>query len=140
MFVLVGSLTPRQVDDLMDLYHYTYWAQTRRREDVERMLAATEYLFGAVEEATGRLCGFARVVSDHVYRAVVLDVVVHPDFRGRGLTKLIFGAILENQDLKDVECLLLYCKDDVVKLYEQFGFEAYEDMYLMRRTAGPRLH
>ena len=135
-FVVVRSLTPQQVDDLMDLYQCTYWAKDRDVKAVERMLSSSEYLFGAVEQETGRLCGFARVVSDHVYRAFVLDVVVHPEFRGRGLIRLIFGSILEHPEIKDMECFLLFCKVDVVKLYQRFGFDAYEDMYLMRRTTG----
>jgi predicted GNAT family N-acyltransferase len=134
-FVVVGTLTPDQVDDLMQLYQFTYWAQSRRKEEVERMLVSSDYLFGVVEEDTGRLCAFARVLSDEVYRAVVFDVVVHPDFRGKGLSKRIFDAILGHPALARVENVLLYCKDDVLELYEQFGFEAYDDMHLMIRKS-----
>jgi predicted GNAT family N-acyltransferase len=132
-FVVVGSLTPGQVDDLMDLYQFTYWAKARSKEDVQRMLAESHYLFGVADKATGRLCAFARIISDNIYRSVVLDVVVHPDLRGKGLTRMIFDAIFEHPLLGKVECTLLYCKDDVLKLYERFGFEVYDDVYLMRR-------
>ena len=132
-FEVVSSLTSDQVDDLLDLYQHTYWAQTRRREDVERMLAESNYLFGVVEKANGRLRAFARVISDTVYRSVVLDVVVSPDFRGKGLTRMIFDSIFEHPVLGKVECTLLFCKDDVLRLYERFGFEVYENMYLMKR-------
>jgi GNAT superfamily N-acetyltransferase len=134
-FVVVGSLTPGQVDDLMDLFQFTYWARARSKEDVQRMLAESHYLFGVADKTTGRLCAFARVISDNVYRSVVLDVVVHPDLRGKGLTRMIFDAIFEHPLLGKVECTLLFCKDDVLKLYERFGFEVYDDMYLMRRKS-----
>lgn len=132
-FEVVSSLTPVQVDDLIGLYQHTYWAQTRRKEDVVRMLAEADYLFGVVERSTGHLRAFARVISDNVYRSVVLDVVVSPDFRGKGLTRMIFDSIFEHPVLGKVECTLLYCKDDVLGLYERFGFEVYENMYLMKR-------
>jgi len=138
-FVVVGTLTPDQVDDLMQLYQFTYWAQSRRKEEVERMLVSSDYLFGVVEEDTGRLCAFARVLSDDVYRAVVFDVVVHPDLRGKGLSKRIFDAILGHPALGRVEYVLLYCKGDVLELYEQFGFEAYDDMHLMIRKSVSQL-
>jgi ribosomal protein S18 acetylase RimI-like enzyme len=138
-FVVVSSLTSKQVDDLMGLYQFTYWAQARSREEVDRMLKGRGYLFGAVEAKSGRLCAFARVISDDVFRAFILDVVVHPDFRGKGLAKIIFDAILSHPVLGRVEKILLYCKDDVIELYELFGFEEYEDMHLMMRgsTSNP---
>jgi ribosomal protein S18 acetylase RimI-like enzyme len=134
-FVVVSSLTPKQVDDLMGLFQFTYWAQERNREDVERMLKGSDHLFGAVEAASGRLCAFARVLTDNVFRAVIFDVVVHPDFRGKGLAKMIFDAILSHPVLGRVENVLLFCKDDVVELYERFGFEEYEGMHLMMRES-----
>ncbi|MDD1746181.1 MAG: GNAT family N-acetyltransferase [Methanomassiliicoccales archaeon] len=134
-FVVVSSLTSKQVDDLMGLYQFTYWAQARSREEVDRMLKGRGYLFGAVEAASGRLCAFARVLSDDLFRAVIFDVVVHPDFRGRGLAKMIFDAILSHPVLGRVENVLLFCKDDVVELYERFGFEEYEGMHLMMRKS-----
>lgn len=132
-FVVVASLTPGQIDDLMELYQHTYWAQARRKEDVLRMLARSDYIFGVVEEATCRLCAFARVTSDDIYRSVIWDVVVHPEFRGEGLTKRIFDAIFDHPTLGNVESTLLFCKDDVRGLYERFGFEVYKDMNLMIR-------
>ncbi len=134
-FVVVYSLTPSQVDDLLGLYQHTYWAQTRKKDDVQRMLADANYIFGIAETGTGRLCAFTRVISDNIYRSVILDVVVHPDFRGKGLTRMIFEKIFDHPVLGKVECTLLYCRDDVVKLYEQFGFQVYQDMYLMRRAS-----
>ena len=136
-FAVVHSLSPEQVDDLMGLFRFTYWAQDRSKEEVERMLASSDYLFGIVELSSGRLCAFARVMTDNVFRAVVFDVVVHPEFRGRGLTKLIFDSILSHPVLARVEQLLLFCKGDVLPLYERFGFEEYEDMHIMVRKSSP---
>jgi len=136
-FAVVHSLSPEQVDDLMGLFRFTYWAQDRSKEEVERMLASSDYLFGIVELSSGRLCAFARVMTDSVFRAVVFDVVVHPEFRGRGLTKLIFDSILSHPVLARVEQLLLFCKGDVLPLYERFGFEEYEDMHIMVRKSSP---
>jgi GNAT superfamily N-acetyltransferase len=137
-FKVVSSLTSDQVDDLMQMYQFTYWAQDRSREEVERMLADSDYLFGVVEPANWRLGAFARVLSDNVFRAVIFDVVVHPDFRGKGLTKVIFESISTHPVLGRVEDVLLYCRDDVIELYERFGFEEYEDMHLMIRKSSSK--
>lgn len=126
-FEVVYSLTLEQVTDLMDLYQHTYWAQERRREDVESMLSDSDYIFGVVEEGTGRLRAFTRVLTDKVYRAVVFDVVVHPEFRGRGLAKMVFDAMVSHPVLGKVENIVLYCKGDVIELYKKWGFTDESD-------------
>ena len=79
-------------------------------------------MFGVIEEDTGKLRAFTRVLSDRVYRAVVFDIVVHPDFRGQGLVRMIFDEMTSHPDLKDIEKLVHYCKEDVVGLYEKWDF------------------
>jgi hypothetical protein len=50
---LVEELSKSQVDDLVELYHHTYWASHRKHDDVAAMLKGTQYVFGVVEEDTG---------------------------------------------------------------------------------------
>jgi len=130
---IVHSLSERQVDDLMEMYKHTYWASERKREEVTRMLGCSDYLFGVVDEGSGRLLAFARVLSDKVYRAVIFDVVVHPEMRGRGLARMIMDAVTSHQEIGQVEGLMLYCRSDVIDLYKKWGFEdMQDDMHLMK--------
>ncbi|HTY47798.1 MAG TPA: GNAT family N-acetyltransferase [Methanomassiliicoccales archaeon] len=121
-FRLVHAVDDSQIDDLVDMYRGTYWAAHRSREDIVAMLRGTDYVFGVVEEETGRLRAFARVLSDNVFRAVLFDVMAHPDFRGQGLVRMIFEDIAAHPVLGSIEQLVLYCTEDVVKLYEKWGF------------------
>lgn len=131
---LVTRLTPDQVGDLMRLFKDTYWASERSRDDVERMLSSPSYQFGVVDGDTDRLMAFARALTDGVYRAVIFDVVVDPGRRREGLARMLFDAILTHPVLGEVEYLVLYCKEDVVGLYERFGFtEDCQGMRLMLR-------
>ena len=84
-------------------------------------------MFGVSEEDTGKLRVFTRVLSDRVYRTVVFDVVVHPEFRGQGLVRMIFDEMTSHPDLKDIEQLVLYCTEDVVGLYEKWDFTQNRD-------------
>ena len=132
-YLIVHSLSERQVDDLMDMYKHAYWASERKREDVVTMLTETDYLFGVVDEASERLLAFGRVLSDKVFRAIIFDVVVHPELRGKGLARRILDAITSHEELKGVESLLLYCRTDVIELYEKWGFEDMQtDVHLMK--------
>jgi hypothetical protein len=70
--------------DLMELFASAWWATHRTNEEVSRMLAASDLVFAVVHRKSDRLVGFARVITDEVYLAVVLDVIVSPAVRGSG--------------------------------------------------------
>ena len=71
---------------------------------------------------TTSLVGFARVLTDTVYKAFVFDVIVRPDRRGRGLVRRLMDAIISHPQLSGVKHFELYCRPDVVELYTKWGF------------------
>ncbi|MGD1060348.1 MAG: GNAT family N-acetyltransferase [Methanomassiliicoccales archaeon] len=121
-FRVVDRIDEYQIDDLLELFKHTYWAPHRTYEDVAELIDNTDYNFGVVDESTGRLVGYTRVLSDHVYRAVVYDVVVHPDFRGKGLGRMVLDAVVSHPEIAEIEYLCLFCRPDVVELYRKMGF------------------
>src|SRR5579883_2242847 len=56
-------------------------------DDLRRAFAHSMYKCFVLEE--GALVGAGRAVADGVYCAYLCDIVVHPDFQGRGLGKAI---------------------------------------------------
>jgi GNAT superfamily N-acetyltransferase len=71
----------------------------------------------------GAQVGFARVVTDYVRFAHLLDVFVIPEYRGRGLSKLLMSAILAHASLRTITKYTLGTAD-AHGLYRQFGFGA----------------
>ena len=111
----------------------SYWAQGRTREVVERSIQ-NSICFGAY--ADGRQVAFARVITDHAVHAYLADVFVIPEFRGRGISKALMSAILDNPELKRLKWLL--GTDDAHGLYSQFGFVALaEPQRWMQRFPTP---
>lgn len=66
--------------------------------------------------------GYARVISDKTRFAYILDVIVDPAYRKRGLGRLMIRSILEHKELEDVYQWLLITKD-AHKVYEKVGFK-----------------
>lgn len=97
----------------------SYWAKGRKREAIIRSIE-NSICFGVYTE-DHRQVGFARVLSDLAVFAWIMDVFILEDFRGRGLGKLLMGAIMEHPDLQGLERWGLGTKD-AHGLYEQFGF------------------
>jgi GNAT superfamily N-acetyltransferase len=139
-FEIERVLTRSQVDDLLDLYGGEWWTMERTRADVERMLAASDLVFAVVESSSGRVVGFARVLTDQTYVALILDVIVAPEHRGQGLGRLLVESILAEPALQAVRSVELVCQPEHVPFYERWGFSASVGRSgLMRRTADARL-
>jgi GNAT superfamily N-acetyltransferase len=90
----------------------------------------------------GRQVAFARVVTDFVRFAHVLDVFVLKDFRGRGFGKLLIAKILSHAELSTISRFTLGTAD-AQGLYARFGFTAPKNperqMELIRTNGAPGL-
>jgi GNAT superfamily N-acetyltransferase len=88
----------------------------------------------------GRQVGFARLVTDFVRYAHLLDVFVLPEFRGRGIGKLLMENILAHPELRTIARYTLGTQD-AQGLYAQYGFTApanpERQMELLRPQSPP---
>lgn len=73
--------------ELHALYRNEWWTKNRQFDDVVRMLDHCDIVIGCCAE--GKLVGFARVLTDYVYKAMIFDVIVDEKFRGTGLGQKI---------------------------------------------------
>ena len=139
-FEIRDRLDESQTAQLMDLYAGEWWTAGRSLPDVRAMLANSDLVFALVHRPTDRLVGFARVLTDYIYTAVVLDVIVAEHLRGTGLGATLMDAIVEHPRLASVRTIELTCQPELVAFYERWGFtEKVGRSRLMRRTSDPRL-
>lgn len=130
---IVETLTESQVSDLMELYQNEFWCDKRNREDVVKMLAATDVIIGFVDEGE-RLIAFTRVITDFVYRGMVFDVIVKPSHRKMGLGAKLMDALVNHPKLQAIESLSLGCMPKMIPFYKRWGFtDDLGDMKFMRR-------
>ncbi|MBC9930099.1 GNAT family N-acetyltransferase [Chitinophaga qingshengii] len=100
------------------LANESYWAQNIPVSVVEKTLAGS-LCFGLYHR--DRQIGFARLITDMASFAYLADVFVIPDYRGKGLSKLLMRAILEHPELQTLRRWML-ATTDAHGLYRQFGF------------------
>jgi len=103
---------------LQRLLQTTGWAADRTVEEIERLLSGSPLVIGAWDG--DRLVGFARALTDGVFRALIDDVVVHPACRRSGIGTELMRRLLER--LNGVEEVFLRCGAEVVPFYERLGF------------------
>ena len=109
-------VTPMQVKRL---FEQTHWANGRSPEAIEAMLHNT-FTYLTVWQGE-RLVGFARVLTDDVYRALIDDVVVDSELRSQGVGSSMMRHIMER--FGHVEEVMLGCREEVVPFYERLGFK-----------------
>lgn len=132
-FSVISALSDTQIDQLVTLYHNEFWCSNRKRSDVDRMLVNSDIIIG-VEDRAHALIGFARVLTDYVYKAMVLDVIVQPEWRGKKIGKLLMDTVVDHAELRGVAHIDLNCLPEMYKFYAQWGFTAQVgELGFMRR-------
>jgi len=127
-------------DELVGLFQSGWWTASRDRAAVDRLIDGSDVVVGLVDVATDRLVGFARSITDGVFLAVVLDVIVAPPYRGTGLGARLMDELLAAEALKNVESIELVCQPELIAFYERWGFtDRVGRSLLMRRTENLRL-
>jgi predicted N-acetyltransferase YhbS len=137
---VIDRLDDARRDQLRDLFQSAWWTAARTREDIARMLEGSDVVVGLVDATSDRLVGFARAVTDRVFLAVVLDVIVTPDLRGSRLGARLMDELLARPELADVDSIELVCQPELVDFYRRWGFtDSVGRSLLMRRSNNPLL-
>ena len=115
------------------LYESAPWSKGRSPDDIKRMLENTDYVFSVRDG--DMLVGFARVLTDKIYRATLWDVIVHPQRQGQGIGEALLKAIVSHPVLSHVDRIWLNTHDKFL-FYERFGFVRSDQGMTRDRTGG----
>jgi GNAT superfamily N-acetyltransferase len=105
---------------IQDFLKDIYWAAGRTIPEVQKTIDSS-FCFGIYLD--GKQIGFARVVTDYVVFAYLMDVFITPGQRGKGYSSVLIEAMMNEQELKEIKIWRL-ATSDAHFLYEKFGFSA----------------
>jgi GNAT superfamily N-acetyltransferase len=81
------------------------------------------------------LVAFSRVITDYVYKALILDVIGAPEFRNRNLGRRLMDAVCEYPPLTAVRHFELFCLPELIPFYQKWGFtDEVNGLRLLRKT------
>jgi len=107
------------LDAIFNFIKNSYWGNLRTFEE-QKIAIDYSLNFGLFKEQ--KQIAYARVMTDRVFFAYLLDVFVVDEEQGKGYSKLLINKILNDDRLKDIDRWMLATKD-AHSLYEKFGFE-----------------
>ncbi len=96
-----------------------YWAAGRTIEEVQTTIDSS-FCFGIYLD--NEQIGFARVITDYVVFAYMMDVFIDEAHRGKGYSSILIEAILKEPKLQQVKIWRLATRDAHF-VYEKFGFK-----------------
>ncbi len=117
--------------ELYDLYVREWWTGARQFDDVVKMIKHSDIVIGRYSE-DGALIGFARVLTDFTFKAMIFDVIVAERPKGSGIGRELIERIWTHPLLTTVESFELYCPERLVPFYNKLGFDKGEASILFR--------
>ena len=91
-------------------------------DELTQALHSSWYVFSAY--ADEQLVGFGRLVSDGVLHAMIYELIVLPEYQGRGVGGKILEKLVKKCQEAGVRDIQLFCAAGKRKFYEKRGFAA----------------
>jgi len=114
-----NTLTPEEFNIL---HEAVGWGVVNNQERIQKALNRSNFLIAA--QINEKIIGMARVIDDGL-QALLLDVIVLPEYQGQGIGKTLMNYVMEylyvlsrNGGIK----ANLVTAPDKVGFYEKFGF------------------
>jgi GNAT superfamily N-acetyltransferase len=120
---MITVSTDKKKLDVPFIQHFLkdiYWAAGRTIDEIQKTIDSS-VCFGIY--LNDKQIGFARVITDYVVFAYMMDVFITEEHRGKGYSSILISTMMEESILKEVKIWRLATKDAHF-LYEKFGFKA----------------
>ena len=117
------------IDILHKMLKNSYWAKDRSRKEVEA--SVTNSLCFSLLRGKEQI-GFARVITDTMAYAIILDMLIGEDYRGQGLGKWLIQCICDYPEIKSLRQVLWTSNAD--DFYRKKGFEEMSNIKFMARN------
>ncbi len=132
--VRLEVVTSAPVEDIVRLYVAGGWWEEKpgEREGIPALIRGSFRFLLAVDADAG-IVGMGRALSDGVSDAYIQDVIVVPEFRGRGIGARIVQRLVAECERAGIGWIGLIAEPGTEPFYEKLGFAALPGYLPMRR-------
>ena len=116
-------------DHIARLLKMTYWADKRSPETIEKAVRNSS-CYGLYVDASEKLAGFARVISDYATTYYLCDVIIDQEYRHHGLGTALVSHIVSSPEYTGLRGFLI--TRDAHDLYRKFGFEVVNGRMMVK--------
>jgi ribosomal protein S18 acetylase RimI-like enzyme len=111
------------INDYWDLFQTTGWNDKYNFTKQDLANAIKDSWYSVSLYNSNKLIGFGRVIADGVHHALIVDLIIHPDYQGKGFgSKLLDSLVSRCKDFR-IRDIQLFAARNKFAFYEKFGFE-----------------
>jgi ribosomal protein S18 acetylase RimI-like enzyme len=112
-----------EIKDYWDLFQTTGWNQEYNFSIQDLANAIKNSWFSTSIYDSEILIGFGRVIADGVHHALIVDLIIHPNYQGKRLGSMLLGRLVTKCKEYKIRDIQLFAAKDKFAFYEKFGFE-----------------
>jgi len=120
---LTISYNPPNKVEYYELFESTGWnAEYKLSPGLLNETLTNSWFFVCIYNEA-KLIGFGRVISDGILHALIVDLIVSPDFQNCGIGKLILNELVSKCKSAAIHDIQLFCAKGKEKFYLKHGFK-----------------
>jgi GNAT superfamily N-acetyltransferase len=119
MTITISETRELNIDDIIALYKANEWSSADKPEQLFKGLLNSDTLITAWENK--KLVGLGNAISDGYLVVYYPHLLVHPDYQGKGIGKMIFDKM--QQKYCSFHMQMLTADGKAIDFYKKNGFE-----------------
>ena len=124
---IIFKETLPDIKEYWNLFQTTGWNQEYNFsiQDLANAIQNSWYSMSIYD--SDKLIGFGRVIADGVHHALIVDLIIHPDYQSKGLGSRLLDKLVSKCKKNKIRDIQLFSAKDKYAFYEKFGFEKRPD-------------
>jgi N-acetylglutamate synthase-like GNAT family acetyltransferase len=111
------------IDDYYPLFMSTGWNEHYKFSKVDILKSISNSWFTVCAYVDNELVGYGRVISDGVHHAIVVDIIVDPDYQRHGIGSRILERLIGKCKEAKIRDIQAFSGEDTAQFYSKQGFE-----------------
>ncbi len=104
------------------LFESSGWNTEYHLDDNQLFEALTQSWYMISAYYNNSLIGFGRIICDGVLHALIVDVIVLPDYQNKGIGSAVMTRLVEYCRSKNIRDIQLFCAAGKAEFYEKLNF------------------
>lgn len=109
-------------EDFFALFETTGWNKKYQLSADELIEAIRNSWYKISAYDKNQLIAYGRIISDGIAHALLLDIIIHPDYQGKYIGKEILFRLVEKCKKHGIKDIQLFCAKEKIGFYEKYGF------------------
>ncbi len=112
------------IHQYFQLFESTGWNEEYKLSK-EKLYSSLSKSYSTISAYEGeKLIGFGRILSDGILHAMIYEMIVYPEYQGKGIGAKILDLLVQKCQDDKIRDIQLFCAKGKRGFYEKYGFSA----------------